>query len=206
MADLCVLNHLCDPGVKPTWSCLCVVGFGFADILLRGSLGYPSNILACNFFFFFLSVVWFWVSRWWWPGWFWDHSFLFQSLEELKDQYKFFVCLFEFIVKASGPRLCLRWFCFVCWLQSLFHFSWSVCSNSYFFDSVLVGYMLLRIMWPSFCLLESSCYFSVLFLLFLLGELLELVDLSFKIWALGFTKFPPNLCFTYFLLSLTLGL
>jgi len=60
LVDLCMLNHLCDPGVKPTWSSLCAVGFGLL-IFYWGFLHlYPSKILACNFYLFFFGSIFVW--------------------------------------------------------------------------------------------------------------------------------------------------
>ena len=63
-----MLNHPCNPGMNPTWSCcmilLCIVAFSLL-IFCWGFLHlYSSRIMACNFIFLYclcqILVIWGW--------------------------------------------------------------------------------------------------------------------------------------------------
>ena len=69
LITLCIMTHLCIPGINPTWS-WCMIFLMCCWILLARILNflhlYSSVILACNFpFWWYLCLLL--VLGWWWP-------------------------------------------------------------------------------------------------------------------------------------------
>ena len=144
LIDICMLNHLCDPGMNPTWLwCmilfLCVVGFGLLIFCWEFLHLYSSKILAFNFLLWY--CFWFWYQG---DGGFleclWECSLFNLLVEEFGEGfYKFFfVCLVEFPSEAiwSWLRFAGSFFityCISLLVNGLFKFSffiqfwWVVC-------------------------------------------------------------------------------
>ena len=86
LIDLHMLNHPCEAGMNPIWSCYMIVFMCFwtwmAKILLRIFHLYSSNILANSFpFWWYLCLVL--ELRWWWHHRMSLGVFLLQPIEKV---------------------------------------------------------------------------------------------------------------------------